>query len=76
LSAVAWIAAASIVLSVMTFVATQFGSRRTANASYLTQLENRVEKLEKELVRCQERGQTLFDENVALMRKLNARNGP
>jgi hypothetical protein len=65
----------SLILSVLTFVATQFGSRRTANASYLTQLEQRVEKLEADLVRCQERSVVLFDENVALMRKLN-RNGP
>jgi membrane protein implicated in regulation of membrane protease activity len=73
-SAVTWIAIASVVLSVLTFVATQFGSRRTANASYLTQLENRVAKLERDLVRCEERGRVLFDENVALMRKLQ-RNG-
>jgi hypothetical protein len=74
-NAVSTIAVVSLILSVLTFVATQFGSRRTANASYLTQLEQRVEKLEADLVRCQERSVVLFDENVALMRKLN-RNGP
>lgn len=73
MSPVAWIAAASIVLSLLTFIGTQFGSKRTATASYVTQLEGRVKTLEQELIRCEDRGKVLFDENVALMRKLSER---
>jgi hypothetical protein len=68
------IALVAIGLSALTFIATQFGSRRTATASYVSSLEKRVEVLESDLERCQERNLVLHDENVSLMRKL-LRNG-
>ncbi len=49
------IALVAVSLSALTFIATQFGSRRTATASYVSTLEKRVETLEDNLERCQER---------------------
>lgn len=68
------IALVAVSLSALTFIATQFGSRRTATASYVSTLEKRVETLEDNLERCQERNAVLHEENVSLMRKL-LRNG-
>ena len=68
------IALVAVSLSALTFIATQFGSRRTATASYVSTLERRIEALELDLERCQERNGVLHDENVSLMRKL-LRNG-
>jgi outer membrane murein-binding lipoprotein Lpp len=69
---VASIALAAFLLSVLTFAATQFGTKRTAAASYVTQLEARVKKLEEETARKDIRIVELEAENLRLMRKLIA----
>lgn len=68
--AYSWIALAALLLSALTFVSTQFGSRRTATASYVAQLERRVEDLEKDLVEERERSRGLVAENIELLRRL------
>lgn len=77
MDAVTVIALTAIVLSALTFIATQFGSKRTATADYVSQLEHRVETLEKELNLQRLRNIELEAENLRLMRKIleNGKNG-
>lgn len=70
MSVFAWIALGSFLLSVVTFVATQFGGKRTATASYVSQLETRVKDLEGKVSALSAENDRLFNENVALMKKL------
>lgn len=69
------IAVAAIVLSALTFIATQFGSKRTATASYVEQLEKRVALLEKEVGLKDARIEELEEENLRYLRKLVALGG-
>jgi outer membrane murein-binding lipoprotein Lpp len=64
------IALAAIVLSSLTFIATQFGSKRTATAAYVLQLEKRVEALESDLEACSAEKNNLRDQNITLLRRL------
>ena len=63
------IALSALGLSALTFVAMQFGGRRTATASYVQQLEKRVEKLEQEVARKDARIEELEDLNFRLQRR-------
>lgn len=69
------IALTALLLAALTFIATQFGNKRTATASYVTELEKRVEKLEAESARKDVRIAELETENLRLMRKLLANGG-
>ena len=66
------VALVAIGLSALTFVATQFGSKRTATASYVTGLERRVAALELENEQLRNRNAVITDENLGLMKKLLA----
>lgn len=70
MSPAVWISCGALLLALITFVATQFGSKRTSTASYLTQLEGRVKHLEDELNAANLRIIQLERENVSLMRQL------
>lgn len=65
------ISLASLGLAALTFVATQFGSRRTATASYVEQLEARVEFLEARLEKTEVENERLHDENFRLLRQVS-----
>lgn len=62
----------AFLISVLTFVSTQFGSKRTATASYVRELETRIERLEKELVYKDARIHELETENIGLMKRILA----
>lgn len=64
------IAIAAIVLSLLTFIATQVGARRASTEGYVTALERRVAASEKDISDCQRRNKELEEENVRLMRRV------
>lgn len=61
---------AAMVISLMTFVATQLTSRRREGKDYLGRVEDRNEKLEKDLEDCKRRNAELLEENILLLRRI------
>ncbi len=71
-----WIAVGALGLALLTFVATQFGSRRTATASYVSSLERRIELQDERIAILEAENRSLRNENIALMRRIvKAENG-
>jgi hypothetical protein len=66
------IALASTAIAVLTFVSTQFGSKRASTTSYVEQLERRVTYLETRLEAAEREKEELHDENFRLLRRLAA----
>lgn len=59
--AVTIISLCAVLLSTLTFIATQYGTKRTATATYVKELEAKVSRLELRVAELQE-------ENLRLMR--------
>lgn len=64
----------AIGLSALTFVATQLAARRSDEGSYVKKLEAEKKRCEEDRAALIQRNDTLFEENLHLMRKLT-RNG-
>jgi hypothetical protein len=62
------IALSALLLSALTFAATQIGTRRSASETYVRELEGRIEALERELGVTRIRNTELEAENLRLMR--------
>ena len=62
----------ALLISVMTFIATQISIRRSADENYVKSLETRLVRCEAEMNDCQAERKRLTDENLDLMRRLMA----
>lgn len=77
-----WIALFSAIISLGTFVWMIVGQRHEVKIDYVSQLEHRIEELEKELTNAEARlkdlenkNSSLLRENIELMRRLARING-
>lgn len=66
-AALSW---ASVVISFLTFVATQLTSRRREGGDYVDRIEARVSKLETDLKECRSHAKNLLEENIELLRRI------
>lgn len=57
-------------ISLLTFIATQLTARRREGTDYLGRVEDRNERLEKDLEESKRRNLELVDENILLLRRL------
>lgn len=67
---VTWVAVAAIVLSALTFIASQRELGRRGRATYLAELEKKVAELERRIETCEADRQELHEENFRLMRRV------
>ena len=61
---------AALAVSLFTFLSGQIAQKKLANHHYVESIENRVERLERELVECNRERTRLQTENIDLMRRL------
>tara|TARA_Y100000310_G_C20699531_1_gene828422 strand:+ start:6171 stop:6401 length:231 start_codon:yes stop_codon:yes gene_type:complete len=66
---------AALITAVGTLLFAVYGMKRKANGDYVTRLERRIEKLEKQLSDSQDECNRLQIENIRLMRQLLKANG-
>jgi len=69
--AIPWISVAALLLSVITFAATQIGLLSAAKVKRVAELENRVRFLEVQLENCEQERDRYMRENLELLRRIS-----
>ncbi|GEM_PF-5126642 len=64
------IAITAIGVSVLTYVSSQVWAARSATLEHVRSLQERIDRLEKDVADCQRRWSDLYHENIYLMRRL------
>lgn len=75
LAAIWTIPLVALLISVITFVASQVSMKHMADGKYVESIEERVKRLEQELLIANTRIRELTTENIELMRQLLLKSG-